>query len=223
MAKRSSWVVPVVVLLGFAAVGALMYLGGPTQPQSGKGVQQPAVSVDRSVLIRFHSPSLGDSNAKVDIVEFFDPVCDACRVVYLWVKKLMDENPGRVRLTLRYAPFHRGADQIVRLLEAAGRQGKYWQTLEVVLATQRTWTINNTVRLDLALNEVASVGLDMQRLQEDMQRPEFARLMALDLNDATALKVRGTPEFYINGRVLPELRLDELKAAVDRAVREAYR
>jgi protein-disulfide isomerase len=223
MAKRSSWVVPIVVLCGFAVVGALMYLGGPTQPRSGKGAQQPAASVDRSALIRFHSPSFGDANAKVDIVEFFDPVCDACRAVYPFVKKLMDENPGRVRLTLRYAPFHRGADQIVRLLEAAGRQGKYWQTLEVVLATQRTWTINNTVRLDLALKEVASVGLDMQRLQEDMQRPELARLMALDLNDAAALKVSGTPEFYINGRPLPKLGLDELKAAVDSAVREAYR
>jgi protein-disulfide isomerase len=222
MAKKSSWVVLVVVLIGFAVAGALMYLGGPTQPKDRKGAQQPGPPVDRSALIRFHSPSLGDSNAKVDIVEFFDPVCDACRAVYPFVKKLVDENPGRVRLTLRYAPFHRGADQIVRLLEAAGRQGKYWHTLEVVLATQRTWTINNTVRLDLALNEVASVGLDMQRLQEDMQRPEFTRLMALDLNDAGTLKVRGTPEFFINGRLLPAVRLDDLKTAVDRALREAY-
>jgi protein-disulfide isomerase len=221
MVKRSFWVIAVVVLCGFTALGALLYVGAPKPPQSGKGVQQrPAV--DRSALIRFHSPSLGEQNAKVDIVEFFDPTCDACRAVHPWAKTLMDENPGRIRLTLRYAPFHRGADQIVRLLEAAGRQGKYWQTLEVVLATQRKWTINQMVRLDLALDEVASVGLDMQRLQEDMQRPELTRLMQLDLSDAEALKVSGTPEFYINGRLLPKLSFDEFKAAVDKAVREAY-
>jgi protein-disulfide isomerase len=222
MAKRSSWSVVVIALFVLAVVGVLLYQSNPPQRQPGKGVQQHPASVDRSMLIRFHSPSLGEQNARVDIVEFFDPVCDACRAVYPWVKKLMDENPGRVRLTLRYAPFHRGADQIVRLLEAAGRQGKYWQTLEVVLATQRTWVIKNTVRLDLALNEVASVGLDMQRLQEDMQRPELTRLMQEDLSDAAAVKVRGTPEFYINGRLLPRLGFDELKAAVDNALREAY-
>ena len=199
-----------------------MYLGGPTQPQSRKGAQQPAASVDRSALIRFHSPTLGDSNAKVDIVEFFDPACEACRTVYPFVKQLMDANPGRIRLTLRYAPFHRGADQVVKLLEAAGRQGKYWQTLEVLLATQSRWAIKHTARLDLALKEIASVGLDMPRLKEDMQRPELARLIELDLDDATALKVRATPEFFINGRLLPELGLDELKTAVDRALREAY-
>ena len=62
--------------------------------------QAPA---DRTVLTRFHSPTFGDPAAKVEIVEFFDPACEACRAMYPFVKKLLEEHRGRVRLTLRYA------------------------------------------------------------------------------------------------------------------------
>jgi hypothetical protein len=32
----------------------------------------------------------------------------------------------KIRLVLRYAPFHRGSDTIVAALEASRRQGKFW-------------------------------------------------------------------------------------------------
>ena len=88
---------------------------------------------DRAILTRFHSPTFGDPAAKVEIVEFFDPACEACRAMYPFVKKLLAEHSGRVRLTLRYVPFHKGADEIVTLLEAARRLGKEPQALEVLI------------------------------------------------------------------------------------------
>ena len=38
-----------------------------------------------------------------------------------------------VGLVLRYAPFHEGSDKVVAILEAARRQSKFWETLEVLL------------------------------------------------------------------------------------------
>jgi protein-disulfide isomerase len=43
-------------------------------------VQAPLA--DRTVLTRFHSPTFGDPAAKVEIVEFFDPACEACRAMW---------------------------------------------------------------------------------------------------------------------------------------------
>src|SRR5688572_3179355 len=113
------------------------------------GAQAPLAV--RAVLTRFHSPTFGDPAAKVEIVEFFDPACEACRAMYPFVKKLLEEHRGRVRLTLRYVPFHKGADEVVKLLEAARRQGKYAQALDVLIDSQPRWAVRHVARLDLAL------------------------------------------------------------------------
>ena len=82
------------------------------------------------------SPTLGNPDAKVHIVEFLDPACETCAAFYPEVKKLMAANPDRIRLSVRHVPFHNGSDQVVRILEAARDQGKYRPTLEALLASQ---------------------------------------------------------------------------------------
>ena len=177
---------------------------------------------DRAILTRFHSPTFGDPAAKVEIVEFFDPACEACRAMYPFVKKLLEEHRGRVRLTLRYVPFHKGADEIVKLLEAARRQGKYPETLEVLLTSQPSWAVRHVARLDLALRAVEGVGLDMVRLKADMAAPDLARLIKQDRDDAIALNVSRTPEFFVNRKPLVELGYEELRALVAQEVRRSY-
>ena len=181
-----------------------------------------AQQVDRTTLVRFHSPSLGAAGAKVEIVEFFDPACEACRAFHPFVKELLERNPGRVRLAIRYAPFHRGADQVVRLLEASRRQGKYAQTLDALVASQPRWAVNHVARLDLALKAVEGLGLQMDRLKADMAGPELGNLIKQDLQDAVALNVTGTPSFFVNGRALTTLGYDELRAMVAQAIRDSY-
>jgi len=177
---------------------------------------------DRLVLTRFHSPTFGDPAAKVEIVEFFDPACEACKAMYPLVKKLLEEHRGRVRLTLRYVPFHKGADEIVKLLEAARRQGKYPETLDVLLASQPRWAVRHVARLDLALKAVEGIGLDMARLKADMATPDLARLIKQDMDDAISLKVTRTPEFFVNRRPLAESGHEDLRSLVAQEVRRSY-
>ena len=196
-------------------VGAALLLAALPLPSA-------AQQADRMTLVRFHSPSLGAADAKVEIVEFFDPACEACRAFHPFVKQLMQENPGRVRLTIRYAPFHRGADQVVRLLEASRRQGKYVQTLDALVESQPRWAINHVARLDLALKAVEGLGLQIDRLRADMAAPELGSLIKQDLQDAVALNISGTPSFFVNGRALTTLGYDELRAMVAQALRDSY-
>src|SRR3972149_621739 len=92
-----------------------------------------------STFVREYSPTLGNDDAKVYIVEFLDPACETCSAFYPYVKNLMGANPGKIKLVIRYAPFHDGSDYFVKILEAAKRQGKYWETLEVMLQSQSYW------------------------------------------------------------------------------------
>lgn len=200
----------------------------PQGDDKARSAQSPtgartAAPVDRSTLVRFHSPTFGAADAKVELVEFFDPACGSCRAVYPFVKEIMEANPGRIRLIVRYAPFHKGADDVVMLLEAARRQGKYRETLERLLAHQSDWVINHTARPDLAFKAIAGLGLDTRRLEEDMRAPQVRQLIEQDLRDAVALNVTGTPEFFINGKPLVPRSFDDLRSHIEQELRAAYR
>lgn len=177
---------------------------------------------DRSILSRFQSPFVGEPGAKVEIVEFLDPACEGCRALYPYVKKILEEYHGRVRLTIRYVAFHRGADEVVKLLEAARRQRKYPETLEILFATQPRWAVNHVARLDLALKAVGGIGLDMARLRADMADPQLVQLLKQDMKDAVALQVDRTPTFFVNGKPLVELGYEELRALVVQEIRQSY-
>ena len=185
--------------------------------------QDQTVSAEQTRLVRMHSPILGPQGAPVTIVEFFDPACETCRAFYPIVKSLMAKYPEDVRLVIRYAPFHRGSDQVVKLLEAARRQGKYQLVLEAVLQAQPTWADHSPPNPDLTFELSRAVGLDIERARQDMARPEMQALLDQDLEDLKALQVSRTPTFFVQGRSLPSFGPDQLAALVAEEVAKAKR
>lgn len=170
----------------------------------------------RDKLVRDHSPMMGNPAAPVVIVEFLDPACETCRDFYPMVKTLLAQGAGQVSLVIRYAPFHRGADRIVMLLDAARRQGQFWAVLDVLMATHDSWVIQHQPQLELAMEQLrkAAVPLDWARLERDMNSPEAHAIVKQDLADASALQVAKTPEFFVNGRPLPTFGWEPLKKLV---------
>jgi len=207
------------------ASGALLFLALVIGVllRSVEKVPAPGAAADPPMLARFHSPSLGDANARVHIVEFLDPACETCRRFHPLVKRLMESHPGRIRLSVRYAPFHKGSEDIVRLLEAAKRQGRFWQTLEALFAAQPRWVVDHVARLDLAWSAVQGLGLDLDRVKRDMKAAELTQVIRQDIEDAVKLNVTKTPEFFVNGRPMPRFGYEELETLVREVLREAYR
>ena len=205
------------VLLALFVFGVFFYymLGG----QKTEALPE----IQRAALVRMHSPTLGKVDAPVIVVEFLDPACETCARFYPLVKEIMAAHPDKIRLVLRYAPFHKGSDEVVAMLEAARKQGKFWPALEALLSAQAAWVQNHTARADLAWNLFggSGMGLDMDRLRVDMAAPEIARAIAQDVEDAKTLNVRQTPEFFVNGRPLPEFGIEQLKRLINDALVES--
>jgi protein-disulfide isomerase len=130
----------------------------------------------------------------------------------------MAAHPGKIRLSMRYAPFHPGSDQVVKVMEAARKQGQFQPTLEALFASQAVWVQNHTAQLALIWSPLASLGLDMERIKSDMNSPEIARTIEQDLADAKTMNVTMTPEYFVNGRPLPSFGFEQLKALVDEAL-----
>ena len=203
------------LLLAFVA-GALVY-----QNQKSNEATQ-AYERDKSKFVRAHSPAFGNPAAKVEIVEFLDPACETCKEFYPLVKKMMAASPDKIRLYVRYAPFHNGSDYVVRMLEAAKKQGKFWETLEAVFAAQSGWAAHHRPQPELVWNYIGGVGLDIARLRADMNAPEIEGIIQQDLADAKMLNVKATPEFFVNGRPMPSFGYDQLKKLVADALAAAY-
>ncbi len=178
----------------------------------------------RPELLSAHAPTLGPATAKVHIVEFLDPACETCAVFYPLVKRIVADNPDRIRLSLRHVPFHRGSEDVVRMLEASRRQDRYWPTLEALLAAQNHWAPNHTAQAPLALQAISGVdlGLDLVRLTADMRAPEVDQRIAQDSRDAAALQVTKTPEYFVNGRQMASFGRQQLLALVNDALQRAY-
>ena len=209
MNTRKLLALAVLLILGLA-----FYFGMDAYRDRTQAEQDTRVAVEASRLVRMHTPIIGPQNAPVTIVEFFDPACETCRAFYPIVKQIMAQHPGKVRLALRYAPFHHGSDQVVKLMEAARKQGLYSPVLEALLAAQPEWADHAAPNLDLAFEAAARAGLDMGRARQDMETPEIHAVIAQDVEDLTALQVKKTPTFFVNGRSLPSFGPEQLASLV---------
>jgi protein-disulfide isomerase len=210
------------VIASGAAVVLALGAGAFFFTRGGGGSSQPGSAANRPGLASEHAPTLGDAGARVHIVEFIDPACETCATFYPLVKQIMADNPNRIRLSIRHVPFHRGVGDVVRLLEASRKQGKYWQTLEALLASQSTWVLKHTAHPDLARQAIAGVGLNLDQLAADMNAPDVAQRMARDQADAETLNVTQTPEYFVNGRQMASFGRQQLQDLVRDALRSAY-
>jgi len=203
--RRGSLIAIAVAILVIALVAAtLMYQGDNVQPAlDGDAARAAALASE-------HSPTLGDANAKVHIVEFLDPACETCALFFPMVKNWMKEVPGQIRLSVRHVAFHKGSDYAVKVLEASRKQDKYWETLETLLATQSQWTQHHTVLPERIGPAIAGVGLDMEQLEADMNSMEVMARMEQDKKDSIFLKVSKTPDYFVNGRPLPSFGQQQL-------------
>ncbi len=203
-----------VLLVAAFAVAAFFQLGSTSpEPQATQAMPE------QNILVRDHSPTFGPDDAPVTIVEFFDPSCEACRAFYPFVKQILEENQGDVRLVIRYALFHRGSEEVARMLEAAREQDLYQPVLEAVLITQPDWHDDPAVLA--AWEAAASTGLDIEQARKDMFSPEIDALLQTDMADIKTLNVRGTPTFFVNGKPLPSFGSDQLLQLVRSELAEA--
>ncbi|MFZ5477419.1 MAG: DsbA family protein [Myxococcota bacterium] len=210
----------VAVLAGTFAAGAFMYRNEESQQAA---IPAAGPSPDRlAALERADAQRLGDPAAKVTIVEFFDPACETCAEFAPYMKALVDRHPGKVQIVYRYAPLHPGSDQVSAMLEAARKQDKYFEALEIMFSTQATWASHHAPNPDALWGLLEQGGLDIVKLRTDMVDPAIAAAVAEDVKDGRTLGVKATPEFFVNGKPLPKWGMRQLTELVQAELAANY-
>jgi protein-disulfide isomerase len=201
----------------------LAFVVGNNYYQDQQAIKYGFLAAENAELfVRDHSRTLGSDDAKVYLVEFMDPACETCAAFSPFIKQIMDANPGKIKLVLRYAPFHDGADDFVKILEAAGMQGKYWETLNLMFATQNIWANHHNYQPERLWEILPRAGVDVEQIKKDMHDPAIAKIIAQDMADVRALDVQKTPGYFVNGKPLQVFGYRQLSELIQSELNAQY-
>ena len=179
-------------------------------------------------LVRLDSPTLGPADAPITLVEFLDPECESCGAFHPTVKRILKDYDGKVRLVVRYMPFHPNSVLAASVTEAAGEQGKYWEMQELLFRRQPEWgeihghgpqPATPAVRREPASvlfeRYAAELGLDVERVRAAVAANRYAAKVERDRRDGQTLGVTRTPAFFVNGRQLARFSQQDLRALIE--------
>lgn len=184
---------------------------------ANRNTSQAALPADAGErLIRADSPALGPADAKVTVVEFFDPECESCRAIEPDLMRLLEKYDGQVRLVARYFPLHTNSIPAAGLIEAAARddEAKRWRAREYLFTKQSEWGEQQTSQASKFLQYAEDLGLDVGQVEENLESEAVREVVERDRQDGVALGVSGTPTFFVNGKQLQQLSVQALEAAI---------
>jgi protein-disulfide isomerase len=174
------------------------------------------------VVERIGAAIKGPLEAKVTIVEFFDPACETCSAFSPLVNNLIKKHPGKVNVMMRYTPFHKGSDQVVKLLEAAHLQGQFWPAVDILFSEQQRWTRHHVAQPQSARALLKDLPLDNEQFMRDVSSDKVSKVIMQDIEDGKTLDVRATPQFFVNGKPLTNFGYEQLTQLVEEAIANAY-
>lgn len=147
----------------------------------------------------FRSPvdfALGDEDADVTIVEYFDYNCGWCKRALKEVTKLTNGDK-KVRVVMKEFPiFGEHSEYAARAALASKAQGKYWD-FHVALMKEQRVTKDNVMQI------AGRVGIDVAKLKQEMENPKYRNAIKVTQQIATSLGIEGTPGFIIDSQINP--------------------
>ncbi len=149
---------------------------------------------------------VGSPDAKVVVVNFSDFGCPFCgtfaRETYPALEREFVE-PGKV--FFKYVPFVMGmfpnAREASRAAECAADQGRFWEMHDRLYAGQPAWK-RTFAPEEIFRQDAAAIQLDLARFNACYAGQQTDRRTAEATRRAEQLRVRATPSFFVNGRLI---------------------
>ncbi len=171
----------------------------------------------------------GNPDAPVVLVEWADFQCPYCVRVTALVDRLLEQRDD-VQVVFKHFPlsFHPAALPAALAVEAAGKQGRFWEMHDALFAMGKA--IGEGIDGDAPLPDsgpvpfesvAADLGLDVERFRRDVRSEELRGLIEQDRKEAMSIGVKGTPSFFIDGRrVVERPSVGNFSMLVDKAIGE---
>lgn len=141
------------------------------------------------------------------LVEFSDLQCPACKAFHDIMTSFEATGsanasiPKKVTLVFRHFPLfqvHENAFEMAYAVEAASKQGKFFELVNAVFADQTTLETTKDAKA-FVLDKAKSVGLNIEQLTQDMDSKQVKDKVNTDLAQGERAGINGTPTFFLDG------------------------
>lgn len=156
-----------------------------------------------------NTPFVGNADAKVTLVEFFDYSCGYCHKLYPGLKQVIANNPD-VKVVFKALAFVSPVSQYAaKATLAANEQGKFIELHNALFEAEGRLT-------EAKVDEIAvKTGLDLEKLKADMNSAKVEGIMK-DTNDlAGKIQVNGVPALVLNGKMLQTIDGDVIQNEIN--------
>ncbi len=145
-------------------------------------------------LVRPDSHMTGNLNAPLTVVEFGDFECPACGMSEEAARQIRAQYGDRIRFVFRQFPLtkiHPMSEKAAEASECIAEHGRFWEGVEKLYSRQTDLSVDALKRY------AGELGLDQSRFNQCLDSGQMASRVKRDLADGHALKVEGTPTFFI--------------------------
>ena len=153
-----------------------------------------------------------DPNAAVQVVEFGDLQCPACKSAYQGIVTPLIEKYGKkIRFDFLHFPLqtlHQYALKAAEASECAADQGKFWEFLDTDYVNQEK------LNTDMLSQWAKDLGLDTNLFGRCLSSGIKKDEILAEYKKGQGVGVNGTPTFFVNGKKV-DAGLAELSAAID--------
>lgn len=221
--ERDNFLPSAIVVAALLIAGALIYTTG------SEAINPPLAQVlPGNQNIADDDVVLGNSEAKVTIVEFGDYQCPFCGRFFKQVEPQLREEyikTGKVKMVYRDFAFLGPESQGAALAsQCAADQGKFWAYHDELYLAETADGVEHNGNLSSAFFKSTAVklGLDSKIFESCLSSQLHKAEVEKDYNDGVSAGVQGTPTTFINGKILAgAVTYDILKAEIESALRSA--
>lgn len=182
--------------------------------ESQKKTQETVDQLRATLENNKKDPVIGNANAKIKVIEFFDYYCGYCRKMLGINEQILSNNPD-IQFIFKELPIlgesskkaSRAAIAINMLDES-----KYKQFQKELL------NLNEDATDELIKSIVRKIGIDVDNFSKALQNPEIDAILQDNIKVATQLELHGTPSYIIGGKFYPGALSDVMfQQAIDEA------
>ncbi|MFB6286790.1 MAG: DsbA family protein [Candidatus Bipolaricaulia bacterium] len=215
MQKITSYTGIVVVALVVAFIGIYVF---SNQNSTGGGSENVPLSIDGQ-------PTLGPSDAPVEVIEFGDFMCPACKAFHERVYPQLKSNyvdTGQIQFAFLNFPLPIGegswtaADGAECVYHQAGNKA-FWGYYNGVYTNQgpesESW-VTTDLLVQLA-QDYTETEIDTDGLRQCINNQEYRDEVERDRSMGRTANIPGTPAIFVNGRQMSDFSYSTISSAID--------
>jgi protein-disulfide isomerase len=149
---------------------------------------------------------VGNPDAQVKIITFFDFQCPYCKIFYDALKKARGEFlEEELVLIFKTFPLDMYGQSVSATLvgQCAYQQGRFEKMADILFEKQEEWSMSEDFKF--FDQYAASIGLDMKKFDECVNSSETQNLIQESIEQANAFGVNNTPSSFIGKELLDDL------------------